>query len=55
VVAFTALGLSSTAAVAFSLIRRIREAVWVGLGLVVFALIRPETAPLADSPSVRRI
>jgi len=55
VVTFAALGLGSTAAVAFSLIRRIREAVWVGLGLVVFALIRPGTAPVADSPSVRRI
>ena len=41
VVTFAALGLGSTTAVSFSLIRRIREAVWVGLGLLAFALTRP--------------
>lgn len=41
VVTFAALGLGSTTAVSFSLIRRIREAVWVGLGLVAFAATRP--------------
>lgn len=40
VVTFAALGLGSPAAVSFSLIRRIREAVWVGLGLVAFAATR---------------
>jgi len=33
----------------------VREAVWVGLGLLVFALARPAARPLADSPSARRI
>ncbi len=37
---FAALGLPPSAAVSFGLIRRIREAVWVGLGLVAFALTR---------------
>jgi uncharacterized protein (TIRG00374 family) len=37
---FAALGLPPPAAVSFGLIRRIREAVWVGLGLVAFALTR---------------
>src|SRR5262245_46336657 len=35
---FAALGLGSTAGVSFSLVRRIREAVWIALGLVAFAL-----------------
>jgi uncharacterized protein (TIRG00374 family) len=55
VVTFAALGLHSTTAVAFSLVRRMREALWVGLGLVVFALVRPGAEPVADSPSMRRI
>jgi glycosyltransferase 2 family protein len=37
---FTALGLSSAAGLSFSLVRRMREAVWVGLGLLAFALMR---------------
>jgi putative membrane protein len=41
VVTFTALGLGATSAVSFSLIRRLREAVWVGFGLLAFALTRP--------------
>lgn len=40
VATFTALGLSSTIGLAFSLVRRLRELVWVGLGLVVLALMR---------------
>jgi len=43
VVTFAALGLGSTTAVSFSLVRRIREAVWVGLGLVAFAATRSRT------------
>jgi uncharacterized protein (TIRG00374 family) len=39
-VTFAALGLGSTTAVSFSLVRRIRESVWVGLGLVAFAMTR---------------
>jgi uncharacterized protein (TIRG00374 family) len=38
---FAALGLGSTAGVSFSLVRRIREAVWIAIGLVAFALMRP--------------
>jgi uncharacterized protein (TIRG00374 family) len=37
---FAALGLGSTAGVSFSLVRRIREAVWIALGLLAFALMR---------------
>jgi putative membrane protein len=55
VVTFAALGLGPTTAVSFSLVRRIREAAWAGLGLLVFALARPAAARLADSPSARRI
>jgi uncharacterized protein (TIRG00374 family) len=46
---FTALGLSATLGVSFSLVRRLREAAWVALGLLVFALLRgrDESAPLA--------
>jgi uncharacterized protein (TIRG00374 family) len=55
VVTFAALGLGSTTAVSFSLIRRVREAVWVALGLGVFALARPGAERVADSPSMRRI
>jgi uncharacterized protein (TIRG00374 family) len=39
-VTFAALGLGPTTAVSFSLVRRIRESVWVGLGLVAFAMTR---------------
>ena len=38
---FVALGLSAPAAISFSLVRRIREVVWIAIGLVVFALMRP--------------
>lgn len=37
---FVALGLSATLGVSFSLVRRIREAAWVALGLLVFTLLR---------------
>ena len=42
---FAALGFGSTAGVAFSLVRRIREVFWVAVGLTVFAVMRPATAP----------
>ena len=38
---FVALGLSSTAAISFSLVRRIREVVWIAVGLIAFAVMRP--------------
>ena len=47
VATFAALGLGTTPAVAFSLVRRLREAVWVGIGLGAFALMRPRGEPAA--------
>ncbi len=41
VATFATLGLSPTAAISFSLVRRLREATWVALGLIAFALMRP--------------
>ena len=38
---FAALGLGSTVGLTFSLVRRVREAVWIALGLIAFALTRP--------------
>ena len=34
-------GLSATTAISFSLVRRLREATWVAIGLVAFAAMRP--------------
>jgi len=47
VATFAALGLGTTPAVAFSLVRRLREAVWVGIGLGAFAFMRPRPEPAA--------
>jgi uncharacterized protein (TIRG00374 family) len=41
VATFVALGLSAPAAISFSLVRRIREVVWIAIGLAVFAVTRP--------------
>lgn len=41
---FAALGFGSTLGVSFSLVRRVREAVWVGIGLVVLAVMRSRRA-----------
>jgi uncharacterized protein (TIRG00374 family) len=41
VATFATLGLSSTTAITFSLVRRLREAVWVAIGLIAFAVMRP--------------
>jgi glycosyltransferase 2 family protein len=38
---FLALGLSPTTAISFSLVRRVREVVWIAIGLVLFAVMRP--------------
>ncbi len=40
VVTFAALGLGPAAGMSFGLVRRLREATWAGIGLVVFALMR---------------
>ena len=37
---FLALGLSPTTAISFSLVRRVREVVWIAIGLVLFAVMR---------------
>lgn len=47
VATFAALGLGTTPAVAFSLIRRLREAVWIGIGLGAFVLMRPRAEAAA--------
>src|SRR5262249_61773655 len=41
VATFVALGLSPAAGISFGLTRRVRELVWVAVGLVVFAVMRP--------------
>lgn len=50
---FTALGLSSTMGLTFSLVRRIREGFWVVLGFVVLALMRVHHSPVTASPLER--
>jgi uncharacterized protein (TIRG00374 family) len=42
VATFTMLGLSPTTAISFSLVRRLREATWVAIGLVAFVAMRPQ-------------
>jgi uncharacterized protein (TIRG00374 family) len=41
---FAALGLGASAGVSFSLVRRIREIVWIAAGFLAFALLRPSRA-----------
>jgi uncharacterized protein (TIRG00374 family) len=53
VVAFSALGLGSTVGLSFSLIRRLREGAWVGIGLVALAVIRPAKARVLESVKPR--
>jgi uncharacterized protein (TIRG00374 family) len=42
---FAALGLGATRGVTFSLIRRVREVVWIALGLLAFAVLRVPRPP----------
>lgn len=42
---FSALGLGGTIGVTFSLVRRLREIVWIAVGLVAFALLRVPRPP----------
>ena len=44
VATFTALGLPPSAGVAFGLTRRVREIVWIVVGFIVFAVMRPAAA-----------
>jgi len=50
VATFTALGLAPSAGVAFGLTRRVREIVWIAVGFVVFALIRPRSTQEMGGP-----
>jgi glycosyltransferase 2 family protein len=50
VATFTALGLSSSAGVAFGLARRVREILWIAVGFVVFALVRSRSADGVGGP-----
>jgi uncharacterized membrane protein YbhN (UPF0104 family) len=56
--AFTALGLGAGAGLAFSFVRRARQAVWVVLGLLVLLVMRPPAqagaAAATSSSAVRR-
>lgn len=58
VVTFAALGLGPAAGVSFGLVRRVREATWAGIGLVVFALMHrrgqwsASVEPLRRTPEV---
>jgi uncharacterized protein (TIRG00374 family) len=47
--AFRAFGFSATAGLAFTLVRRASQAVWIGVGIVVLIAMRP-VRPLADEP-----
>jgi uncharacterized membrane protein YbhN (UPF0104 family) len=49
VVTFVALGLSPSTAVAFGLTRRVREILWIIVGLVIFALMRSSDARPASA------
>lgn len=42
---FTALGLGGTLGVTFSLVRRLREIVWIAVGLIAFAVLRVPRPP----------
>ena len=47
-VTFSALGLGSSTGVAFGLARRVREIVWVGAGLIAFAVMRGRPARTSE-------
>ena len=43
-------GLSASTAISFSLIKRLREAAWVAIGLIAFAAMRPRESRAPDPP-----
>ena len=43
-------GLSASTAISFSLVRRLREATWVAIGLIAFAAMRPRESRAPDPP-----
>jgi uncharacterized protein (TIRG00374 family) len=56
VATFIALGLGPAAGVSFGLVRRVRELVWVAVGLLLFAVLRPRglsTSALTKAPGGR--
>jgi len=53
--AFAALGLGASAGLAFTLVRRARQAVWIGIGLLVIvgARLQAARAPVTPLPAAR--
>jgi uncharacterized membrane protein YbhN (UPF0104 family) len=60
--AFAALGYGAGAGVAYSLVRRARQAIWVGIGIAILAVMRgrrraeaqePGASPLEETPAER--
>jgi uncharacterized protein (TIRG00374 family) len=47
---FAALGLGAPAGLSFTLIRRVREAAWTGLGFLALAPLRAQAPPAAEKP-----
>jgi len=47
---FAALGLGAPAGLSFTLIRRVREAAWTGLGFLCLAPLRAQAPPAAEEP-----
>ena len=47
---FAALGLGAPAGLAFTLIRRVREIAWTGLGFLLLASLRAQAPPASDKP-----
>lgn len=51
VAASVALGFGAAQGLSFSLVRRLREATWVGIGLVALAAMRPRRSSAAPAPA----
>ena len=49
--AFAALGLGAPAGLAFSLLRRLRQVVWIGLGVIVLLLARARMRLAPEAPA----
>lgn len=53
--AFPALGLAASAGLAFTLVRRARQVVWIGFGLVVLIAMRPGGAARREAPATHTV